>query len=197
MSSDDKKEDKLIEGHTYDGIQEYDNPMPRWWVNLFWATIVFSIGYCGYYMTGIGQSDLERYREEVALAEAEKESTPAAENQTVVDIGQRLIAAARSDDSIKAGKAVFDTRCMPCHGDKGQGLIGPNFTDNQWLHGGSMEEIFHIVNVGVPAKGMVPWEAQLSEEERINVVAFIRSIQGTNVTGKAPEGEVSEPTPLN
>jgi len=195
MNSEDK-EDKIIDDHAYDGIQEYDNPMPRWWVNLFWATIIFSIGYCAYYMGGVGGTDAETYEQEMASLTAEREVNKPEEPEGGVDLGQRLLLAALSADAVSAGKTIFDTRCMPCHGDKGQGLIGPNFTDDNWIHGGSLEEIFHVVTVGVPEKGMIPWEGQLSEEERISVVAFIRSIQGTNVAGKAPEGEISEATPL-
>jgi cytochrome c oxidase cbb3-type subunit III len=201
MSENKKDEDILIEGHTYDGIQEYDNPMPRWWINLFWATILFSIGYCGYYMTGIGPSHLDEYEQELQLALEKKEllaKSSVQDTGTVTEhsVSSRLIKAALSEDSIASGKTIYDSRCMACHGDKGQGLIGPNLTDNYWIHGGSMEEILHIINVGVVEKGMIPWEAQLSEGERINVVAFIRSIQGTNIEGKGPEGEIYEPVAL-
>lgn len=202
MSSDsDKKDeqDKLIDGHTYDGIQEYDNPMPRWWVNLFWITIFFAYGYCVYYMTGIGPSHVEEYEMEMKLAEAEKAAlaeTTSTEQGSSSSISERLVLAALSADSISSGKEVYDSKCMFCHGDKGQGLIGPNLTDDHWIHGGSMEEILHIINVGVVAKGMVAWENQLSEDERINLVAFIRSIQGTNIEGKGPEGIIAEPSIL-
>jgi len=198
--SDNKNEqEKLIEGHTYDGIQEYDNPMPKWWVNLFWITIFFAYGYCVYYMTGIGPSHVEEYEMEMKLAEAEKKAgaeTTLAEQGSPISISERLVLAALSADSISGGKEIYASKCMPCHGDKGQGLIGPNLTDDHWIHGGSMEEILNIINVGVVAKGMVPWENQLSEDERINLVAFIRSIQGTKVEGKAPEGEIAVPSIL-
>lgn len=203
--------DQVKAGHTYDGIQEYDNPMPRWWVNLFWATVIFSILYAGYYMTGWGASHLDEYKSEVdrhteiaALVDKEgagksegAKNEGAESSSPQVDIKTRLVKAALDPEKIKAGKVVYDSRCMPCHGDRGQGSIGPNMTDDHWIHGGSLEQIFHITNVGVPAKGMIPWEGALSEDERINVVAFIRSIQGTKVAGgKAAEGEISAPTEL-
>lgn len=198
--SEKKSEDENVEveGHVYDGIVEYDNPMPRWWVNLFWATIFFSLGYSVYYMGGYGPGSLDEYATEMqrAAEEIEKRKGETATSGTEEDLGSRLLVAARNQEMIVKGKDLFATRCMACHADKGQGLIGPNLTDNNWIHGGSLEQILHIINVGVVEKGMIPWEAQLSEEERFALVAFIRSIQGTNVEGKAPEGEISEATSL-
>lgn len=193
---DKKKEDELLDDHNYDGIQEYDNPMPRWWVNLFWATIVFSVFYCIYYMLGFGPSHLDEYQQELSVASAKTApsgDSSASEEQSILE---QLVKGAKSEATIASGKSIFGAKCMMCHGDKAQGLIGPNLTDEQWIHGGSLEEIFHIVNVGVAEKGMIPWEGQLSLEERIAVVAFIRSIQGTNIPGKAPEGEIAAATSL-
>jgi cytochrome c oxidase cbb3-type subunit III len=197
MSEKDTKEDVIKEGHTYDGIEEYDNPMPRWWVNLFWATIFFSIGYCAYYMSGIGPSHIDEYEKELQLAMEKREGQKAMTGDSEeADLGYRLVQAALSEKTISQGQGLYMTRCMACHGDKGQGLIGPNLTDDYWIHGGSMEEILHIINVGVVEKGMIPWEGQLSEDERIALVAYLRSIQGTNVPGKGPEGELADPSPL-
>lgn len=196
----EKKEDVVKEGHTYDGIEEYDNPMPRWWINLFWVTIFFSIGYCAYYMTGIGPSHIDEYEMEMASANEMLVALNQSKSNDVddsVSILDKLIIASRDSSKITSGQEIYMSKCMACHGDKGQGLIGPNLTDDYWIHGGSLEEILHIINVGVIEKGMIPWEAQLSEDERFSVIAFLRSIQGTNVEGKAPEGEFAEATSLD
>jgi cytochrome c oxidase cbb3-type subunit 3 len=194
----EKKEDVVKEGHTYDGIEEYDNPMPRWWINLFWVTIFFSIGYCAYYMSGIGPSHIDEYEMEIARAnEMLAALNQGTSNDDSITIMEKLIIASRDSAKIKNGQEIYMSKCMACHGDKGQGLIGPNLTDDYWIHGGSLEEILHIINVGVIQKGMIPWETQLSEDERFSVIAFLRSIQGTNVEGKAPEGEFAEATSLD
>lgn len=207
MNQNNQNKDKLDqvkEGHSYDGIQEYDNPMPRWWVNLFWATVFFSVVYCAIYLPDWGKTSLDEYKADVEGSKQSSQSVVAqasappaqASASSTEALHDQLIKAARNPDSIKAGKSIYDSKCMPCHADKGQGLIGPNLTDDTWIHGGQLDQIYHTVSVGVPAKGMIAWEGQLSEQDRINVVAFIRSIQDTNVAGKAPEGEKSAPTPL-
>ncbi len=196
--SEKKSEDEIEDSHVYDGIVEYDNPMPRWWVNMFWATVIFSVVYCGYYMTGYGTGSIEEYEAEMKLALdlKEQQKGEVSGGGTAEDLTTRLVKAALSEEMIIKGTDLFASRCMACHADKGQGLIGPNLTDDYWIHGGSLERILHIINVGVVEKGMIPWEGQLSEEERFALVAFIRSIQGTNVPGKGAEGDLSEATSL-
>lgn len=192
-----EQDPEFNKGHVYDGIQEYDNPMPRWWVNLFWATIIFSIIYCGYYMIGSGPGAIDLYNRE--LADAEKLSPKETTTSVMADAGSilpRLIAAAADPAKIAAGKEVFARNCLACHGAQGEGGIGPNLTDGSWIHGGKLEEILTVINKGVVEKGMIPWENTLSEEDRFAVIAFIRSIQNTNVTGKAAEGTPSDPTSL-
>lgn len=196
MAADNKDDDVLLDDHNYDGIQEYDNPMPRWWVNLFWATILFSVGYCIYYMTGWGPGMLAEYDEELKIHEARQLQSQPSQEVQVVSIADRLLETAKNPQAIEQGKTLFATRCLACHGDRAQGLIGPNLTDESWIHGGSLEEIFMVVTKGVPTKGMIPWEGQLTEAERMSVVAYIRSIQNTNVPGKPAEGVAADPTPL-
>jgi cytochrome c oxidase cbb3-type subunit III len=174
----------LLMDHEYDGIQEYDNPLPRWWVWIFWGTFFFAIGYfVHYHVTHTGQSVLAEYQEEVAAAKASAppEWAPVAEAE--------LAALMKQPDAVSAGKSVFDTRCMPCHGDKAQGVVGPNLTDNSWIHGdGKLEDLFKVVSEGVAAKGMPEWRRQLSRDEVMKVVAFIGTLRGTKVAGKPPEG---------
>ncbi len=88
------------------------------------------------------------------------------------------------------GKEIFAGRCVPCHGDRGQGIVGPNLTDDFWLHGGRPSEIYHTITEGVPEKGMVPWKTQLSPEEIAAVTAYVGTLRGTNPPNpKPPEGQ--------
>ena len=186
----ERTDEANIREHTYDGIQEYDNPMPAWWLWLLWATVAFT----PVYILGVhvfdfipsyeddlqaGQAELAAMREAGAAAGDSFEVTP----ETMA----RFIGVA---EQIEAGAETFATNCMMCHGDRGQGLIGPNLADPFWIHGGSDEEIFDVITNGVPAKGMTPWGAILRPEQRAQLVAFIRSIAGSNPPGgKGPEGE--------
>ena len=205
MSTPDKKdknkpEDSLlygstsnetIPGHTYDGIREYDNPMPGWWVWIFVATVVFA----AVYYVGITFFDfVDTYEDDLAEAQAElsvmreayAEAAPAFEADAATL--QRFVA----DPAMAAeGAATYKTVCAACHGNEGQGLIGPNLTDAYWLHGGSAVEVFTVISKGVPDKGMPPWEASLSPEQRAQLVAFIHSLQGTTPPNpKEPQGEL-------
>lgn len=191
-----KYEDKVKEGHSYDGIDEYDNPMPGWWKNLFWATIVFSIFYCGYYMLGSGPSALDEYAAEVEEIELAKAKVSEEKASSGVSLSSVLITASLDPTKVEAGKATFVGKCAACHGAQGQGVIGPNLTDAKWIHGGDLESIYRVVSEGVLEKGMIAWKGQLSDDQMAEVVAYIRSIQDTNVAGKAPEGEISSATEL-
>jgi cytochrome c oxidase cbb3-type subunit III len=184
-ASMDPRDDLLLE-HEYDGIREYDNPLPRWWTWIFWATFVFSIGYLfHYHLTGRGQSVTDEYLAD--MREAREQEARRAMGDKPSEEGLTKLAANRSmmDDA----KALYGERCAACHGDRAQGLIGPNLTDGYWIHGkGSMMDIFEVVAGGIPAKGMPAWSRQLSPIELQKLVAFVGSVKGTNVPGKAPEG---------
>ena len=190
MSQNDQN-DKLIKGHSYDGIQEYDNPMPPWWTNLFWGTIIFAVGYSAYYMLGSGPTLTAEFTAEQAAYSTK--APPASD----VPRAPELVKAAASPDVISSGKALFSQRCAPCHGPAGGGVIGPNLTDGKWIHGGSIDSIYHVISEGVLEKGMIAWKTQLSRDEMIQLTAFLRSIQNTNVAGKPAEGQDSDATPLN
>lgn len=179
--------------HSYDGIREYDNPMPRWWVQLFWATIVFSLGYLFHYGVGNGRSPLEEHEEEVALVRAEE-----AKKALALAVSEDTLRTVLADGKmVSAGRDVFAARCSACHSDRGQGSIGPNLTDAYWVHGeGHLMDIYKTVSDGVPSKGMPAWQRQLTPTELRQVVAFVGSIRGTNVAGKAPEGNPVTPSVL-
>lgn len=189
MSTDDAKtsaehgENQLLD-HVYDGIAEYDNPMPRWWVWMFWGSFWFSAAYLFHYWIGNGTSTLASYQAD--LDEANAIRAKEAMGQTVTEDGLHQLMADRQ--TTDAGKALFDARCSPCHLE-GQGSIGPNLTDNHWIHGqGQLMDIFGTVSEGVLDKGMPAWSRQLTPRELRQVVAFVGTLKGQMLPGKAPEG---------
>lgn len=183
-----EEEESLIIPHAYDGIHELNNPVPRWFSVLFYGTIIFAACYLYYYHIGDGLRQDEEYVAEVEKATADKKAflAMAAENfdENTVKRDPGLIAA---------GKGIFAGNCVACHGDNGQGLVGPNLTDEFWLHGGTVNEIFKTVKYGVPEKGMMSWEKNLSAKNIAEVVNYILSLQGTNpANAKAAQGEKFE-----
>lgn len=190
MSTHDQ--DRLLD-HEYDGIQEYDNPMPGWWKALFWLTIAFSGAYWLYYHTFAprGTPIADEYESELAEAKLAAQGRPqeiAFKPKTDEEL-QKLMANA---DLVGKGAAKYKEVCAACHGDKAEGKIGPNLTDNAWLHGGTMPEIYKVVWEGVLQKGMPSWGKTMTPEQLDSVVAYVGSIRNTNVPGKAPQGTVVE-----
>jgi cytochrome c oxidase cbb3-type subunit 3 len=181
-------------GHDYDGIREYDNPLPGWWVWLFVVTIVFSGGYYAFYQLGPGQTVIAQYEEDVRLA-AERAPTPVA---GAAVLSEDSLAALQKDAAAMASaKEIFTTRCAACHGPEGQGVIGPNLTDEYWLHGGRLTEIRRLIADGVPDKGMVPWKDQLKAREIDAMAAYIASLRGTRPqNAKPPQGTKAAADPL-
>lgn len=173
-------EQKVV--HQYDDIQEYDNHLPAWWLWTLYGTIVFAVGYWFYYH-GFNQGELplaELRREQVELAQ---KSGKGADEAT-------LTTLSKDPTSIKTGQDTFTTLCAPCHAATGGGNIGPNLTDEYWIHGGGAEAIYKTVKEGVVAKGMPAWGPQIGEAKTQAVTAYILSIRNTNVPGgKPPQGD--------
>ena len=176
--------DRLL-GHDYDGIEEYDNPLPSWWTWIFVATIVFSVGYWGYYQLGPGPSVIALYEQDVRDNAVRAAAVAPAEAPDEA----RLVALMKDTVAMAGAREVFAIRCSPCHGPQGQGIIGPNLTDEYWLHGGTLTEIRHTITEGVPEKGMVPWKDQLKPQEISAMAAYVASLRGTNPpNAKPPQG---------
>lgn len=188
--SDQDQQDQIIQGHSYDGIMEYDNPMPAWWVWIFIGSVAFSIVYVlGIHTFGFintYEEDLNNSLEDLATIRANYE---AAQPAFIVD-EETIGAYVGNAEKIAAGAVNYATVCAACHGDVGQGLIGPNLTDEYWIKGNTNTAIYTIISQGSLEKGMPPWEGAFSPEQRAELVAFVRSLYGTNPPGaKAPEGE--------
>ncbi len=183
--STDPKEERLLD-HEYDGIKEYDNPMPRWWLATFWVTIIFSILYVlNVPIVGIGKGRLADYEADMAEAAAF-----AAKNNPLANVTAEQVVTASTDPAQRAlGSSTFATMCASCHLADGGGQIGPNLTDKYWLHGNQPLEIFKTVAEGVPAKGMPPWGKILKPAQAIAVSGYILTLQGAAPkTPKAPQG---------
>jgi len=190
------KDDRLLE-HNYDGIQEYDNPLPRWWVGIFWATIVFAVLYVLNVIPGIGigRGRIADYEREVHSAEARAAALAAAQPKlALTDV--ILTGYLHDPKALDAGRQTFVTTCAPCHRPDGGGNIGPNLTDDYWIHGNRPMEIVHTITTGVPDKGMPTWGPVLTTEQIGHVAAFVMSLHGTHPPNpKAPQGTKLEPPP--
>lgn len=172
--------------HEYDGIREYDNPMPGWWVYGFWASFVFSVGYLfHYHVSENGDSVAEAY--EADMANAREERAKEALGQKVSEDG--LAKLSREASLMADASALFTQRCVQCHGAHGEGGIGPNLTDGFFIHGsGSLLDIHTTVSNGVPEKGMPAWSLQLTPMQVSELAALVSTFQGKNLPGKASEG---------
>jgi cytochrome c oxidase cbb3-type subunit 3 len=182
--------DQLLD-HEYDGIREYDNPLPLWWKAIFWGSFVFSLGYFfHYHLSGNGQSVAAAYEADMREAREAEAKANLAQPVSEESLGKLMADAGLMSDA----KALFVAKCAACHGDKAQGLIGPNLTDNAWIHGaGTLKDIFGVINEGVLAKGMPAWGRQLSPIEVRKLAAFVGTQRGKAVPGKPPEGVAVAP----
>lgn len=174
--------------HEYDGIQECDNQLPRWWLFTLWVTVAFAAGYWFYYHS-LQKGDLAS-REYARVKAAEL----AAEAERIKNAGEvtpeMLVTLSKDPGTVEQGKAVFVQTCVTCHDQGGKGNIGPNLTDEYWLHGADPQAIYGIVRDGYLQKQMPAWGKQLGETKVRAAVAYVLSIKNTNVEGgKAPQGE--------
>lgn len=188
-------DEKLLD-HNYDGIQELDNPLPAWWVHLFNITVVFSVVYLIAFLFFIPNAGIRADRKVDELLNPKTEEAASGPEMGSVEDEQTFVkkdkpAFPDDEDAMDTGKKVFATKCLACHGAKGEGLVGPNLTDEYWLHGkGTPEDIYKVIVEGVPDKGMISWKSQISDEEIRAVTVYILSLQGTNPDNpKPPQGE--------
>ncbi len=176
--------ERLISDHSYDGIKELDNDLPPWWKWLFYLTIIFSIVYMVRLFV-FQADDLVQSREYALVVEKNAKDNPNAGNASTFKV-ELLTSSA----DLSAGKETWTKICSACHLVDGGGIVGPNMTDNYWIHGNKVEDLYNIVANGVIEKGMIPYNTQLSEETRLQVVSYILVdlVGSTPATPKAPEG---------
>ena len=179
--------------HNFDGIQEYDNPLPGWWKMIFYGTIIFSLGYYLYYhVTGLGASIYDEYKAEMAQLERLKKLRELKEKK--VNLADLLKKAVKDPKQIEKGKKLFHNpakgNCAGCHRADAGGLVGPNLTDEYWINGKpTLKRIYEIIyNGGRPGKGMTGWGKMgvLKRDEIVALVAYIYSLRGSKPKNPKP-----------
>ena len=182
------REEEVLTDHEYDGIRELDNNLPPWWKAMFYATIVFSVVYlAAFHIFDWAPLQDQEYEQEVLTAKAEIEAYLAAKGGAIDETNVELLT---DEAALAEGATIYGSYCGACHGAELQGGVGPNLVDTYWLHGGDVKDVFKTIKVGVPQKGMISWEAQLSPEQIQKVSSYIISKEGSNpANAKEPQGE--------
>lgn len=149
-----------------DGIEEYDNPLPTWWLGLFYVCIGWGVVYAVDYHFVSHRSQAGEYNAE-NQAYLEQHPQPAG-----------VMVAQATPEALAAGKEVFAANCVACHGAEAKGGIGPDLTDATWIHGGTVENITTTITNGVPEKGMITWGPILGPEKISKVGVYVHSLGG-------------------
>lgn len=185
---------KMMADHSYDGITELDNFMPPWLQWVFIGTIAFAVIYfVNYTVLGVGPTGEEEYQEELRLEAIAAEARKA---NMLAGIDENTVVFDESGAALSSGKSIFESNCAACHAADGGGGVGPNLTDEYWLHGGSIQDVFRVVKYGVVEKGMIPWQDQLSPEEMQQVSSYILTLVGTTPANpKEPQGDLFSANP--
>jgi cytochrome c oxidase cbb3-type subunit 3 len=186
MSNQNDNNDEKLLDHNYDGIQELDNPLPRWWLLTFYGAIVFAALFWWYYEINGAPDAVATFRDEVTELRVQRAlNAPAGPTEEI------LLAALSDAQGLATGKDIYIKNCAACHAVDGGGGIGPNLTDDYHLHGdGKIATIYPIIQKGIPEKGMPPWGGILKEPELIAITAFVKSLHGKPAANpKAPQGE--------
>ncbi len=181
-------------GHVYDGIQEYDNPLPSWWYWLFVLTILFSPFYLGFFHAGApGRTLTEQFQ----AANSENMRKQYAEIGELNDDQATLLTYMHNDQWMKVGSSIFRTHCVSCHGADGGGSVGPNLCDESFKNIKQVEDILKVINNGVAGGAMPAWGNRLGHKNDIVLVsAYVASLRGTQPkTPKAPDGTPIPPWP--
>lgn len=196
------QEKDVMTDHAYDGIVELDNNLPPWWLYGFYISIVWAFIFFGYYHLFGGPGQEEKYQTEMAQAEKAIEAYKANAADLIDETNVTLLTDATG---LENGKAIFDMNCVACHGVDGGGTVGPNLTDDYFLHGGGIKNVFATIKNGVQGTAMINWKAQLKPKEIQEVASYVVSLQGTTpMNPKEAEGELwqeaageAQPAPAN
>lgn len=187
-----EREEEVMTDHEYDGIRELDNVLPPWWVAMMYMTIIFAVVYLvHYHVIGTGDLQLVELRKDIEEADAEIAAYIAL---TKAQVDETNVTVVTDANRLASGEKIYVANCVACHGTLGEGGVGPNFADEYWIHGGSVNEIFSVIKYGVPSKGMISWRAQLSPTQIQDVSSYILTFQGTNPpNAKEPQGDLYVP----
>ena len=181
-------ENELLLNHEYDGIRELDSQIPPWFLWLFYLTIAFAVFYMlDYHVFKSSPLQDEEYQLQVKQAEVERTALI----NSGAFLNEETVTLLNDPASIDAGKQIFATNCVACHTADGGGLVGPNLTDDYWIHGGGIKNIFKTIKYGVVAKGMISWQSQLNPKQMQDVASYIISLHGTKPANpKEPQGTI-------
>jgi cytochrome c oxidase cbb3-type subunit 3 len=187
-SKDIDEEEEIILDHNYDGIQELDNTLPPWWVYMFYATIIFAVVYLARFHVFEGDNQIVEYDQAVAEAKASLKKYKSTATDLITADNVTLLTDAKD---LGRGKAIFKLNCASCHIADGGGSIGPNLTDEFWILGGGVKNVFTTIsNGGRDGKGMIAWNKTLKAADMAKVASYVISLQGTAPANpKAPQGE--------
>ena len=187
-----EREKEVDLGHEFDGIRELDNRLPPWWLGLFYGSIIFAFVYIYYYhFSGSEWSSRKEYEEEVASAERAARLYRIQQADVVDEENVQFLT---DELALEQGEVIFQSNCATCHGENGEGGVGPNLTDPYWIHGGTINDVFSVIKYGVAEKGMVSWQSQIRPSAMEKVSSFIMSLQGTEPAGaKEQEGDYHDP----
>jgi len=187
-AKDIDSEEEIILDHNYDGIKELDNTLPPWWVYMFYASIVFAIVYLVRFHVLDGDSQIVEYNKAVAEAKASLKKYKSTATDLITAENVTLLTDAKD---LSRGKAIFNLNCASCHIADGGGSIGPNLTDEYWILGGGIKNVFTTIsNGGRDGKGMIAWNKTLKADDIAKVGSYVISLQGTTPANpKAPQGE--------
>lgn len=174
-------------GHNYDGIRELDNRLPPWWLYGFYACIIFACVYLWrYHVSHTAPLSGEEYQIAMQEAAVQKEAYLKKAANNIDETNVKFLGGA---GNLATGKGIFESICATCHGKEGQGVVGPNLTDNYWIHGGSINDIFKTIKYGYPDKGMKSWKDDYSPSQIADLSSYIITLHGTNPPNpKAPQG---------
>jgi len=180
--NDPKEKDPLLLDHEYDGIHELDNNLPRWWVWLFNGSIAFAFVYMMYYhVLGAGDLSAAEYRKEMQVGDAIKSAALAK-----FESNMAALTPATDPATFEAGQRTFVNLCAPCHRPDGGGLVGPNLTDDYWIHGSNYVDSVKVIWNGVPEKGMITWKTVLNPRQIAEVASYIYTLRGTTPPNPKP-----------
>jgi len=183
-----EREKDIMFDHDFDGIKELDSKIPPWFSWLFIITIIFAAYYMiDYHIIGSGQVQYDEYAQEVKIASLEREALI----KSGAFVNEETVTLLSDATALDAGKNIFQTNCIACHAADGGGIVGPNLTDDYWIHGGGIKNVFKVIKYGVVAKGMISWQTQLNPNQMQEVSSYVLSLQGTTPAApKQPEGEI-------
>jgi cytochrome c oxidase cbb3-type subunit III len=183
-----EREQDILLDHDYDGIKELDNALPPWWKYGFYFTIGVAVLYLlRYHVWKTGPDPRQEYDQEMRVAAAQVETFRKTAGETVDEKTVTMADVA----GIAEGDKIFHSNCFACHGAKGEGGVGPNLTDNYWLHGGTINDVFKTIKYGYPEKGMQSWQKTYSPTQIKNLASYIKTLVGTNPPNpKAPQGDL-------